>query len=755
MICNLTIKKQDMNKLPLIIFLIIGLLLSRFELAAQIVPLTPELKEQINEIKKEIRELEQEIKLVEQSDPQEAKMLKTELETMNSMLQMLEPPAAKKTISQKKADHTKDIAAIQVIKSPIVPVILKQPVSKPTPLQIKDKLLWYSGKKVNDSTLITRKGMVVQLSKKRNLVKLQPEKESDSLFTGIVREIEKNEQRKEELVARIDKMKNGFLYYPELMETLEAYDKMAKEYGDLVKNTIELPELPNFTPPRNESGPAGNGPNAGDSFNNSYPNKEILEGIDVYIKQQLEKAKKLAAELPPVGEFPAPPAHELGMCIDCDTKAKKNSDEQDAIWYKKYKGKESEILMLLFEIESAKKLLNEKSVTKDTTNYFYIIGTPIISRIKEKNKLLYDRYGKDMRYMEIISRTILGFERQSQLLGLVEEEEGSKAGEMAVNGKSSYEKYFDEQADLKNHDFVLNLSRHLGVARQAALLGDEDGSFFGKMIDKYQKYNRFALSAEIEFIYEKRTDDNELEFKATGKLETTVKQFIMFYPDSCNFKVQPYNKDFQKVELSDASIPFTVISGVKTQHDENGNLVNYQYSGPPEYPLGFPDFKIDFCNNSVPDSALFTTFSGNEDAASMAQVNMNTLNTSYKTEIIVFANFVFISDKDTEENEDDLRNLGMDMMKTVVGFQTESPADTKLGQLKQSYEGNKKMDNYRKGMTGMMSSSKSQFLFTANNRSTVLVDKYNDSKRELEEGVNLTRGMVHLRVVHQPEENTK
>lgn len=741
-----------MNKLIVFTGLMLGMWLNPHIAVGQNFPQTPEMQEQIKEIKMEIKELEEEIKLVEQSDPEEAKMLKTELATMKSMLQMLDPSAAKKTISEEKAVQTKNVAAIQTIKSPIVPVILKQPASIPTPQQLTDNLLWYKGKKVNDSTLITGKGMVVQLSRKRNMVKLQPEKKADP-FAKIVQEIEKNEQRKEELVVSIDKMKNGFLYYPELMETLEAYDKMAKVYGDLVKNTIELPELPDFSSPGYKPSPSGHGPNASENFYNSTAEEETLDNVSQYFNQKIERAKKLASELPPVGEFPAPPTHELGMCIDCDSTAKKKQDEQDSIWYKKYSGKESEILMLLLEAERAKALLNANAVTKDTTSYLYLMKAPITSRIKEKNKLLYDRYGKDIRYKDNVYTTILGFERQSQLLGMVEENEGSHVGEMAVNGKSSYEKYFDEQADLKNHDFVLNLSRHLGVARQAALLGDEDGSYFGKMIDKFLKYNRFALSAEIDFIYEERTDDNELEFKATGKLETTVKQFIMFYPIKCNFKVQPYNLDyFKEVDISDISIPFTVISGVKTQHDEKGNLVNYQYSGPPEYPLMFPDFKIDFCNTAKPDTAYFFTFTGNEDAASMAQANTNALNTSYKSEMISFANFVFQSDNDTEENEDDLQNMGMDMMKTIVGFQTESPADTKLGQLKQSYEGNTKMDNYRKGMQGMMTSKKSQFLFTANNRSTVLVDKYNDSKREMEEGVKLTRGMVHLRVVHQPGE---
>jgi hypothetical protein len=298
---------------------------------------------------------------------------------------------------------------------------------------------------------------------------------------------------------------------------------------------------------------------------------------------------------------------------------------------------------------------------------------------------------------------------------------------------------------------VLHLAGHIGVARQMAMLGSEDegNAFFSKMLEKIIQYNRFGLTAEIDFSYEQKSNGEDLDFKATGKLETTVKQFVMLYPNGCRFHVQPYNTDFKKVDLKDITIPFKVISGVKTQREEEGKLVNYPYTGPEEYPLLFPDFSIGFCNSSKPDTTWFLAFTGNEDAMAMAQSGMNQLNKSYKTDMIPFANFVFFQDEEIEQNEADINNLGLDMMKAAVGFQTQSPAPGKLGRMQQAFEGKMQMDNYRKSMQGLMTSKKSLLLFTAANRSTVLIDKYNDSKRQLEEGIQLTRGMLHLRVVHQ------
>ena len=86
----------------------------------------------------------------------------------------------------------------------------------------------------------------------------------------------------------------------------------------------------------------------------------------------------------------------------------------------------------------------------------------------EKNKLLYSRYGKDIRYKDNVYRTILGFERQVQLLGWGEETGMSSMGEIMNDGKNNYDKYLEEG---------INLTRgmlHLRVVHQPAI-----GKFVG------------------------------------------------------------------------------------------------------------------------------------------------------------------------------------------------------------------------------------------------------------------------------------
>ena len=48
---------------------------------------------------------------------------------------------------------------------------------------------------------------------------------------------------------------------------------------------------------------------------------------------------------------------------------------------------------------------------------------------------------------------------------------------------------------------------------------------------------------------------------------------------------------------------------------------------------------------------------------------------------------------------------------------------------------------------------KSVFLFNANNGSTVFIDQINDTKHDIDEYSGLKKGIIHLRVVHDPVEN--
>jgi hypothetical protein len=713
---------------------------------AQVTPknsVNAEMQQQILEMKKDISSLEKEIIAMEKTDPAEAASMKKELAALKNMLAMLEnigkpPSPVKKTAPVKPA-------VLQNSASPIEPLVIKQPITVPTAAQATDRLLWYKGKKINDSTLVTPRGMVVQYNKhnkQQNKVKVQPPKKSDP-FSKMVDELTRTEAKKEALVNSFDKLKNGFTYYPELKQTLAIYDDLYDRYFDLLRNTIELPVVPEAGNQDPVSQPAGK---KGPSYQ-ANPEEADAADPDPYTEAQLQLARKLFSELPPESSFPPPPQQPLGLCMTCDSTLISKQKEKDSIWRDQYDGTESKILKILQGVERRKNILGVEGPMSDTALYF-----SIFRRMVAKNKLLNSKYGKDLPRVPIVTQTILGFERQRQLLGMVEEGEAYVVGELAES-LTLYEKYLLEQMEAKNHDFVLNVSGYLGNERQKQLLGggSENDPGLDEVLTRFMKYNRFELILESEFVIEDRTEDgkNELEFKATGAMGTKEKVYGMFIMDKCRYKLVPHNIDYSDVIRENMIIPMQVKSGVKTIKDDEGKLESFNYSGPESYALTFPLIKIDFCNANN-DTAWFYTFQVlDASAASTADLLYKTRK-AYKTDFLLMANFIFVT-SELKDNEDEYLKVSQDVFKTIGAAQNADDGGSTLEKLRLQYEGKKAMDDQSTNLQGLVNDEKSMVIFTANNKQTVLADKYIDTKRKLEEDrLDLKRGLLHFKILHSP-----
>jgi hypothetical protein len=212
----------------------------------------------------------------------------------------------------------------------------------------------------------------------------------------------------------------------------------------------------------------------------------------------------------------------------------------------------------------------------------------------------------------------------------------------------------------------------------------------------------------------------------------------------------PHQINYSSVRLDDISIPFQVRSGVKTIEDEEGKLVSYNYSGPETYALTFPIIKIDFCGKNDTDTAWFYTFQMKEGTSgSTADLSYQTRK-SYKTEFLLLANFIFVTNELPNE-EDEFLKVSQDVFKTIGEFQNADDGGSDLEKLRLQYEGKRAMDDQANNLQGLANDKKSVVVFTANNKQTVLADKYTDTKRKLEEdGLDLVRGQMHFKILHSP-----
>lgn len=699
-----------------------------------------DLSEDIAALKNDIKDLETEIADAKINYPEDVPELQKELAATKKMLAAFEKMAGVSSTPQPEVVKTVPIVN-RSNNSPIVQITLNQPVTAPSPDEATDRLLWYTGKKINDSTLVTARAMVVQYQHSKNRVVTQPDPKSDS-FKHLVEELEKSEQRKDELIDKFIKMKNGTLYYPNLIFSLKVYDDLEKRYSEAVKNTIDLPDVD--TPDLYKGGAIEDIFEDGASIVDSFEHKisDEIQDVITKIKEAEKRADEMEAQLPPWDQFPAPPRKQNDICSSCDSKIIKKEHDEDSIWRDKFQGKEEEILTLRLGVERQKAFLG----INDDTGY---LGT-MLGRMSKKIKLLEDKYGDKPEYLITVIPIIVGLERQKQLLGFYDE--GETHAMLANLLGFDYPKYLKEQMGLKNYNFALNIGQHVGFERQKELLGANDGENDPMTtIQMAMDFNRFALTLDLDFIYEKVDDDDKLEMKATGSISTNEKVFVSLYKDSCSWRMILFDKDYNNATEQRAGIPLKAKSGAKTIRDKDDNLVTFPYTGPEDMLAYFPEFNINLCDLSKKDSAFMMPI--NFPYGYVPQMSRD-LNKSYKDEMLPIANHMFINQEKMEDNAAEGMDLAADIVSTLSESNITNPTgNPKLDKMQREYNIKLKQDAYKKDLSQLGLNKKSVFLFNANNGSTVFIDQTNDTKHDIDENTKLVKGQIHLRVVHDPVEN--
>ncbi|NER11022.1 hypothetical protein SAMN06265375_1047 [Muriicola jejuensis] len=694
-----------------------------------------EMQQEIREMKQEIKELEAEIAEARVNDPDEVPELEKELASLKKIVASFEGMAG---MNSKPVESVKKeaITSTPPRSSPVVTIDLKQPVTAPRIGEYNDRLLWYSGKRINDSTLVTTSSMVVQYQRTKKRVVAQPDKKSDP-FEPLIRELEMAQEKEDELVEKFDKMKNGFMYYPELEKTIERYDDLNQQYGEIVNNVIDLPETPADGVGKFAiSQPASDNPGANGPEENRA--KSFLE-------ETMEKAKRMFEALPPVEDFPPPPETDFSMCAACDGKLKEQERLAFEAWEEKFLGKEREILSFVLGAERQMSLLGVETENES------VLGTKLFEdlslRIDKKIKLLIATYGKKIEYIQTVNRMYLTHERQKALLGI--EDNSSDLSSQIISLDKLYRDYFKEQKGLRNHDFVLNIQSHLSLERQKAILGIESPpgqNGLGEIFDEVENYNRFALTLDLDFDYLQTDDEEELELRATGVMATEKKTYTRLIPNECSYRMVKYDVDFMNTDHIVVAIPIKVISGTKTIRNDDDEEVTFAYSGPERYLLNFPEFKLDFCKGQATDSIVFMPLFGDSDY----QIAKD-LHKVYKGEMLPLANYMFIRPDKMEDNLDKGMDLAAMIMTTLGGYQSVKIGSTRE-KLKNQYEAKKKQDSYRKDINELTSPGKTVFIFDAQVGKQVIANLYKDVKYRIDENTELVKGLIQIKVEHVPME---
>ena len=644
------------------------------------------------------------------------------------------PPDQQKMAREMLGNATGKTAVIKTetpvaAPSPIIKIKLAKPVNAPTEAQATDRLLWYKGKKINDSMLVTTKAMLVLYSNKRNMVVAEPLEKTDS-FRLMVKNVSKEAKMTEDYIEAEAEKKNGFLNYPLIQMTVDRFEVLDEQFNNALKNTIDLPEVPksNSVPQSTKVSPK----------NHNVDLEKAIAGM-------YEKLKTLLANEPDKN-FDAPPKDQLGVSYRCDKNALKLYAEAEKTWKEKFNQYEYDLIRSAMAIERSLQLSSYEESDIDAA--FPGLSADLLrahelyyTRLDEKESKLISTYGKNIFMQHCIITTILAYERQKQLSGRDEKDGEFSTVITNLMNNPELEIYINEQIEKKNWDVILDLPYMLGLQRQAQLLGGSEALIIrlSDLTKKLMNLNRFVLTVDIDFNERYHDDDGEDVLKVNGSIKTIDKVYVSLYPVQCGrWILTTPTFDYS---LGIPYFPLQVVSGIKSVKTDK-NWESYSYSGPKDMMIYSPNFAIDFTRTNEPDTAVLQIL------RYVDETPLISVSKAYTTDLTGYLNDVYMKPEETAPSEEKIKDFGKDLLAKFSKTTTQNNT-TPLEQLKFKHSIiTQKLEATRKP-SEIFNTAQTVLLFNAQNGSSNLIDVKLDTKHKNDK-VEVVYGIFKLKVVNDP-----
>jgi hypothetical protein len=260
--------------------------------------------------------------------------------------------------------------------------------------------------------------------------------------------------------------------------------------------------------------------------------------------------------------------------------------------------------------------------------------------------------------------------------------------------------------------------------------------------------NRFALTVNIDFDLQYETDNNKPVLKANASISTAQKIYVKLGVNKdCKWQFYLFDPDYgsslmQRQEML-FKIPMVVNSGIKKVL-KNEQWVTYPYTGPTDLEMNFPSFRLSFCPNTGPDSAMMDILRYKEENVTGDVAN------SYTADLLGYLDKILISVSDTKANKDEVVDI-IGQMSTISNQATvDNPTGyAKLDKMQVDYKLNGIQHDLKKRVTETTKVGNTVILFDAKNGDTYMINGRVDTAHT-EFGIKVNSGIIQLKVVLEP-----
>lgn len=574
-------------------------------------------------------------------DPESISELEKQLTTINQMISMLEKsnPFEKPSTKPVAVPKNKEPAYV----SPFTPINLKQPVSKPTPAQATDQLLWYWGRKINANTIITPSGFVARYDPQQGILTFQPDK-PDSPYYNLVKILGQVRQMRLDYTTRMDAMTNSFFMFPLIEDAYNEYEFFKERYFKSAENTIQI------------STPQGN-----------------VSSLEQYINNLANYVQSL----PPPRSIP-PPKRANNLCL-CDYAAARRRYENDLKdWKTKFLAEENKIIDNLQVIYSLVEYFNRNNYSLPTNagalqemrDRYY---TYVLERTNTKLSELANQYPNDVLIedgMVLIWSVVFKHMTEMQMLipglnnawGAIE---GTLFRVKTLVLSDIFDNYIEDQKRLKNYnkvfDFGLYTAHELNKGRVQPNY-QVNKKLYDTWMKGIEKFNRFKMNIDIDFEYHQvdRDDNDRLLLTATGVMHSED-VYVSLGRWECNWELYMTDQNHRSRNTGgeEYRIPMKIEGGTQTIWSTPRK--DFQYSGPAYMKMVFPTFKINLCGNQgVQSVAMLDVLSyGARDLKTHERDDAAKV---YTTQMIQYANKSLTGARKTQINAPEFTSKALEMM---------------------------------------------------------------------------------------------
>ena len=435
-------------------------------------------------------------------------------------------------------------------------------------------LLWYRGRRLNDSMLITPYGQTITYHASQGKVDVST-LPKDDVFKNVKKQLKNTEQRKHEIDQLILRSPHGtvrtglILYVNRAMDEASAkVEQLAENSVDLVKTSSEDLDIP---PP--------------DAFEGS--------SIPAYLQKNYHDVIELVKairqnQFPPPP--PPPPSTGVDYCFPCDPE-RQAAYKRDSAAFMKYIADErtgidkAVSVINYFEFRKAKGLPYDSVRGKVMRQEMYDAIPPLKNYLAVKILQTWTNYNNDATRIEFLADLLIKFTHWQQIMGFRLLGGFPELDEILSRTLEVGMKYLSEAVKKKDYRVLLNVKWVSSLFRTAELLG-ENAKNLEHGIMEFIDISIFSLTIDARAKMQK---DN-----AVFNAAMSGTNYFSAIPDSnCVLKWTLVSPDSSKMK-------YTL--------DEIGVLIGGDkgvYSGPMKWKSYPADLRLDFCNEQKDTAILF------------------------------------------------------------------------------------------------------------------------------------------------------